>query len=127
MPIGRQTNVRGRAEAGCAGRARHDGAMPRSPRLAAFAVVAPGLENVLQRELLALGLRPTARPGGAALRLSTRELYLANLAARTATRVLVRVGTPGVRTTTFAELQAAIGTIDFGPWLHTDTPVDVRV
>jgi putative N6-adenine-specific DNA methylase len=95
--------------------------------MSAFAVVAPGLEPVLQRELTALGLRPAPRPGGAAVRLSMRELYLVNLGLRTGTRVLVRVGTPKTRTTTFAELQGAIAAIDWSRWLAPEAPVDVRV
>ena len=95
-------------------------------RLAAFVVVAPGLEPVLRTELDALGLRPTMRTGGAVVRVTMRELYVANLELRTATRVLVRVGATGARVTSFARLQDAVRAVDWSPWLAPGIGVDVR-
>lgn len=59
-----------------------------------YAVTAPGLETVTAAELTALGLLPTAaEPGGVAFTTDHRGLYAANLHLRTASRVLVRLGT----------------------------------
>ncbi|MGH7628074.1 MAG: THUMP domain-containing class I SAM-dependent RNA methyltransferase [Gemmatimonadales bacterium] len=58
-----------------------------------YAITAPGIEPVTARELAAHGLASTAvEPGGVAFRATTAGLYAANLELRTASRVLVRVG-----------------------------------
>jgi putative N6-adenine-specific DNA methylase len=57
-----------------------------------FAVVAPGLEDICAAELAALGLAPTALPGGVAFSGDVHALAAANLHLATATRVLVRLG-----------------------------------
>ncbi len=56
-----------------------------------FAVSPPGLESVTAQEIAALGLEPQIRPGGVAFQGGLRELYLANLWLRTASRLLLRV------------------------------------
>jgi putative N6-adenine-specific DNA methylase len=58
-----------------------------------FAVTAPGIEPLAAAELAALGIEARAEPGGAAFTGGTREIYLANLWLRTASRVLARAGT----------------------------------
>ena len=58
-----------------------------------FAICAPGLEPVVERELLQLpgASAFAAAPGGVAFRGSSVTLWLANLRLRTATRILLRV------------------------------------
>lgn len=56
-----------------------------------FAVVAPGLEHICARELQALGMEQICElPGGVEFRGELRQIYLANLWCRTASRILVR-------------------------------------
>jgi putative N6-adenine-specific DNA methylase len=82
-----------------------------------LAVCAPGLEAVLAEELQALGLRPArATRGGVPFRARERGLYAANMWLRTASRVLVRVGT--FRASTFADLERSAAALDWSPWLH---------
>ena len=59
-----------------------------------FAVTQPGLENICARDLVELGME-NVKPleGGIEFRGGIRELYLANLRLRSASRVLVRAGT----------------------------------
>ncbi|PLX82399.1 MAG: hypothetical protein C0617_14925 [Desulfuromonas sp.] len=58
-----------------------------------FAVTAPGLEEVCAGELSALGMEAVrAVPGGVEFSGGLREIYLANLWLRTASRVVVRLG-----------------------------------
>jgi putative N6-adenine-specific DNA methylase len=82
-----------------------------------LAVCAPGLEAVLVEELRELGLRPgRATRGGAPFRARERGLYAANMWLRTASRVLVRVGT--FRASTFADLERSAAALDWSPWLR---------
>ena len=58
----------------------------------AFAVAAPGLEEILAAELAGLGVKNSAVvDGGVEFSASLRTLYEANLHLRTASRVLVRL------------------------------------
>lgn len=64
----------------------------------AYVQVAPGLEQTLERELLDLGVAEAATElvtdrGGVGLKLTPAEVMRANLSLRTASRVLVRLGT----------------------------------
>lgn len=62
---------------------------------ACFAVCAVGLEALVAAELRALGIEPDdagAEPGGVAFTAAPEALYRANLQLRTASRVLVRLG-----------------------------------
>ena len=68
-----------------------------------FAVCAPGIEPVLEAEVLALGLRGTAVKGGVEVQGALPEALRLNLWSRTASRVLVRMGEP-FRATAFPEL-----------------------
>jgi putative N6-adenine-specific DNA methylase len=64
-----------------------------SPDYELFAACAPGLEEVLSRELEALGIaRRHVVPGGVEWRGSLAEAARANLWLRTATRILLRIG-----------------------------------
>ena len=56
-----------------------------------FAIVAPGLEPIVARELTALGERPSIDDGGVSWEGDARSLMQANLWLRTASRILVRV------------------------------------
>ncbi len=76
-----------------------------------FCACAPGLEPLLAAELESLGLVGTAQPGGVALRGGARELLLANLWLRCASRVLVRLGAFEART--FPELVAKARELPF--------------
>ena len=58
-----------------------------------FAIIAPGFEPICAAELSALGIVPEQiEPGGVSFRGGLRELYLANLWLRSASRILVRLG-----------------------------------
>jgi putative N6-adenine-specific DNA methylase len=89
-------------------------------------VCTPGLETVLHGELTALGVR-TATPtrGGVAVALTERQLYAVNLWARTATRVLVRIGSFPART--FAELEDGAATLAWHRYLGGDRAPVFRV
>ncbi|HEU4630537.1 MAG TPA: THUMP domain-containing protein [Gemmatimonadaceae bacterium] len=66
--------------------------MPATPRHAAFAITAPGLEALTAAELHAIGLPPSGtEPGGVAFVADVAGLCAANLRLRTASRVVVRV------------------------------------
>lgn len=92
-------------------------AMPQADRPAAndnrscFAVAAPGLERLVERELQALGIAAEASTGGASFSGSQADLYRANLRLRTASRVLVRLG--GFYASAFSELRKKASRL---PW-----------
>lgn len=80
----------------------------------AFAVAAPGLEDLVARELTELGVSPTAViDGGVEFDANRRQLYEANLHLRTASRVLIRLAK--FRALTFGELERRARKI---PWEH---------
>jgi putative N6-adenine-specific DNA methylase len=98
----------------------------RRPRLVCYAVCTPGLEALLAAELRALGIRPgAAEPGGIEFPATARQLYAANLFLRTATRVLVRVGS--FLAPTFAMLEAGAREVPWDEWLAPGAPVSLRV
>jgi putative N6-adenine-specific DNA methylase len=91
-----------------------------------FAVVAPGLEDVCAAELRALGLAVAGvSNGGVEFAGSRRDLYLANLWLRSASRVLVRVAE--ARCTSFPELFQKTLRLPWGKFLRPDAPFQVRV
>lgn len=95
-------------------------------RLDAAAICTPGLESFLEAELRDLGLKP--KPGAHGVvpfRATTRQLYAANVWLRTASRVLVRLGT--FRATDFAHLQMRASEIDWAPWIGDDIAPEFRV
>src|SRR4051812_40239927 len=66
---------------------------PADDRMQLFAIAAPGLEPLVERELRAIGIaNPRAEPGGVAFAGRVEHLYRANLWLRTASRVVVRMG-----------------------------------
>jgi putative N6-adenine-specific DNA methylase len=105
------------------------------PRL--FAVTVPGLEPFTLSELLELGLPPASLDspppirderhdaGGVAFPGSLRDLYLANLHLRTASRILVRLGSYHARN--FAELIRRTAELPWEKYLSPGTPVALRV
>jgi putative N6-adenine-specific DNA methylase len=101
-----------------------------------FAITAPGLEPFTARELHALGLVQVPlqsstladreyEPGGVEFEGSLRDLYLANLHLRTASRILVRLGS--FRATRFPELIRKATGLPWEQYLSTETPVALRV
>lgn len=90
-----------------------------------FVVCAPGLETICGTEAVALGLdevRPAA--GGAEFSGGLRDLYLANLHLRTATRILVRLGE--LKATDFPDLFRKVLRLPWGSFLRPDTTVEIR-
>jgi putative N6-adenine-specific DNA methylase len=90
-----------------------------------FAVTAPGLETVCAAELRALGIDDVrAVGGGVEFAGGLRELYLANLWLRSASRVVVRVG--AVKCSDFPDLYRKTSRLPWGKFLSPTTPVAVR-
>lgn len=90
-----------------------------------FAVVAPGLETVCAGELQALGVDGvTMLAGGVEFNGSLRELYLANLWLRSASRVVVRLGS--LRSRDFPDFYRKLVRLPWGRFLRADTAVQVR-
>ena len=114
---------RGRAVPGCHGCAV---AERRAPTHGVLVVCPPGLEGVVADELVSLGVRRTsAAKGGVTCRLTTRQLYAANLFLRCATRVLVRVAR--FEASSFADLEGAAAGLDWAPWLAPGVSTRFRV
>jgi putative N6-adenine-specific DNA methylase len=81
---------------------------PAATSLSCFAITAPGLEPLAERELRALGhADAAAAAGGVAFTATRPELYRANLWLRTTSRVVVRVAEFRARTFFELERQAA--------------------
>jgi len=90
-----------------------------------FAVTAPGLEAVCAAELRqALGVECQVEPGGVAFAGAPRELYLANLWSRCASRILVRVGEISARD--FPGLYRKVVQLPWGRYVRPGTALEVR-
>ena len=95
-----------------------------------FAVSAPGLEKYTALELRQLKLLPEpdlggeGEAGGVAFQGGWDELYRANLQLRTASRVLVRLGT--FYAGSFSELRKKAGQLDWQRYLVPGQPVAIR-
>lgn len=87
-----------------------------SARVDAFVVAVPGLEALVQDELVRLGVRP-ANPthGGVNCSLTWPQLWAVHLKSRLATRVLLRVAR--FKADGFDTLQAGLARIDWARWL----------
>lgn len=98
-----------------------------APRLVeAFAVAAPGIESIVAVELDALGITNlTVIDGGVEFSATRRQLYLANLHLRTASRVLVRLAR--FRALTFAELERRLQRVEWQRMLRAGDQVALRV
>jgi putative N6-adenine-specific DNA methylase len=91
-----------------------------------YVVVTPGLESVCAAELRALGLKLTDQQnGGLFFDGGLRELYLANLWLRTASRILVRVGEFGSRD--FPSLYKQLLRLPWGRFIKPGSPCRCRV
>ena len=91
-----------------------------------FAITAPGVERITARELAALGLAPGAlEPGGVSFRAGREGLYAANLALRTASRVVVRVAEFPARA--FHELERQARRVPWERWTDPAVPARFRV
>ncbi|HEU5149914.1 MAG TPA: hypothetical protein VFU19_05425 [Iamia sp.] len=89
-------------------------------------VCLPGLEPLVAAELDGLGIR--SRPAGTgalAARLTTRQLYEANVRLATATRLLVDAGDLTARS--FAALEERVDAIDLDPYIDRRRPVRLRI
>ncbi len=94
-------------------------------RFSCYAVVAPGLEDLVAAELGGLGIRGEAEAGGVAFRAGARELYQASLHLRVASRILVRVAE--FRATAFWELEKRARAIPWDEWVGPARAVTFRV
>jgi len=92
----------------------------------AFAVAAPGLEELVASELRALGVgEPRVVDGGVEFSASRQTLYEANLHLRVASRVLIRLAQ--FRALTFAELERRAHRIPWEKVLAPGQHVTLRV
>ncbi len=92
----------------------------------AFAIVAPGLEEIARHELRELGARgPRMIEGGVSFRASRELLYRVNLCARVVSRVIVR--TSVFHAASFPELELRLKRIAWGRWLVPGLPTRVSV
>ncbi|HLS48306.1 MAG TPA: hypothetical protein VK012_07280 [Gemmatimonadales bacterium] len=90
-----------------------------------YAVTHPGLESLTAAELLALGVVGEVGPGGVSFPADLGLLCAANLHLRTASRVLVRVGSFAART--FPELERHAGRLPWDLYLGRGAAVAFRV
>lgn len=91
-----------------------------------YAVAPPGLENVCCRELQSLGIRvPAPVRGGVEFTGGLRELYLANLWLRSASRILVRVGE--FQSRDFPGLFRKCRQLAWGEFIRPGQPLQLRV
>ncbi len=92
-----------------------------------FAVAAPGLEGVVEREVRALpgvdGGQVRRLVGGVEWTGSWQTVAHANLWLRAATRVLVRLGVVEARD--FAKLRRGLAKLPWGRFVHPGAPVEV--
>ncbi|MEO8139823.1 MAG: class I SAM-dependent RNA methyltransferase [Gemmatimonadota bacterium] len=95
-------------------------------RLSLYAVTAPGLELHTAAELACIGITPTeTEPGGVAFEGTLDDVARANLWLRTASRVLVRLGSFHARA--LGELERKAAALPWRDWLPAGTAVSVRV
>lgn len=100
--------------------------MDGAPEFEIFLVATPGLEQVLGAEARALGFPdPVVQPGGVTVRGGWPEVWRANLELRTASRVLVRVGS--FLAFHLAQLDKRTRKFPWAAFLRPDVPVRVEV
>jgi len=91
-----------------------------------FVITTPGLEQICRQELASIGIEcPVPVAGGVAFRGGLRDLYLANLQLRTASRVLVRCGNFSARD--FPTLYRRLVRLPWGRFIKPGTECEVRV
>ena len=98
---------------------------PSSSSFKAFTSTGPGLESIAAGELKALGIRGRQETGGIAFSADLQRLYEANLWLRTATRVLVRLGS--FHASTFYELERRAKKLPWAEFLPASGKVRIRV
>ena len=98
---------------------------PSSSSFKAFTSTGPGLESIAAGELKALGIRGRQETGGIAFSADLQRLYEANLWLRTATRVLVRLGS--FHASTFYELERRAKKLPWAGFLPASGKVRIRV
>ncbi len=98
----------------------------RAPQQTMGVVCAPGLEDICAGELDALGIRSRRiAPGMLESRVTTRQVYLATVWLRTASRVLLRIGS--FEATSFEQLEHRAGSIDWDAHLGPDVAPAFRI
>ncbi|HTL96728.1 MAG TPA: hypothetical protein VL157_14365 [Gemmatimonadaceae bacterium] len=98
----------------------------RRASLELFAICAPGLESLVAGELASLSLAPHATdPGGVSFRGGIEAVWRANLWLRTASRVVVRLGS--FRARALGELERRARTLPWDPFVPPGSVVRVRV
>ncbi|HSR11049.1 MAG TPA: THUMP domain-containing protein, partial [Thermodesulfobacteriota bacterium] len=104
-----------------------------------FAVCTPGLEEILRKEMISIGLsapggqnagssipgEPDDEAGGVEFQGSVSDLYNANLRLRTASRVLLRLGS--FYADTFSDLKRRTKRLSWESYLRPGQPVALRV
>lgn len=99
---------------------------PKAQLFDAFAVAAPGLEQIVAGELAGLNVREfEVVDGGVQFAATARALYEANLQLRTASRVLIRLAK--FRAVSFAELERNAQTIHWERIIKRGDRVELRV
>ena len=92
----------------------------------AWAVAAPGVEALLERELRAIGFADaTASPGGVSFACDAAGLARANLHSRLASRIVVRLA--AFRATAFYELERSARKIDWARFIQPKGAFRLRV
>lgn len=95
-------------------------------RMQLFAVTAPGLEPLAERELRAIGIaNPRVESGGVAFAGRAEHLCRANLWLRTASRVVARMGE--FHATTFRDLEREARLLPWERFVAKGAPVRFRV
>lgn len=97
-----------------------------TPAYDAWAVASPGFEPLVQSELRALGFADaTASTGGVSFRCDAAGIVRANLHARIASRIVVRLAT--FRATAFHELERAARKVEWARMLASGAAFQLRV
>ncbi len=98
----------------------------RAPVLDCYAITPPGVEALTVRELAALGIASEGTErGGVTLRTDLAGVAAANLELRTASRVVVRVGT--FHASAFHELERRAGRLPWEAYVPPGSAVSFRV
>jgi putative N6-adenine-specific DNA methylase len=100
-------------------------AVPKPETFPFFTPAVPGLEPLLLRELLTLGLHPIAEDGGYFWRGTWREFYRAQLMLRTAGRVLVRI--KEFESLTFADFERQAADLPYARFLEPGQGFKLKV
>ena len=100
--------------------------MPSAVGYDCYAITPPGVEHLTAGELVGLGITPGAiEPGGVSFRTRANGVARANLELRTASRVLVRMGT--FHASAFHELERRAARLQWEAYLSRGRAVSFRV